>query len=152
KGDLLLFVDDDNVLKEDYIEHALIKMQNMAWLGAIGGAILPEYEATPPSWFLPYERMLAIRRPTVAKWSNSLTDWESQPWGAGLVMRRKVCEQYLEDVENDVLKKGLGRSGDSLMSGEDVDMVFSCTKLGLGFGVFPDLVVLHLIPKNRLNE
>ena len=123
----------------------------MPWLGAIGGQILPEYEILPPKWLLQYERVLAIRRAVKSRWSNAEDDWQSQPWGAGMVIRRIVCTKYIEKIFVDKRFAEFGRKGDSLLSSEDVDMVLTSRELGLGFGVFPDMIVTHLIPKRRMS-
>ncbi|MFW5883473.1 MAG: glycosyltransferase, partial [Verrucomicrobiota bacterium] len=149
KGELLIFVDDDNVLAEDYLETAQRLMATHRWLGAIGGALYPEYEVPPPEPFF-NEQLLAIRRPKESRWSNVLSDWESQPWGAGLVIRKVVCEAYQETVGRDPRRHLFGRKGNSLSSAEDIDMVYHCHPLGMGFGVFTELSLTHLIPKERL--
>ena len=150
QGDTLVFVDDDNVLAPEYLEAALAICAHHPFLGAIGGRIDPEYEKTCPEWFKPYEQVLAIRGPKTARWSNAWDDWQSQPWGAGMVVRRKVCEAYAKMVDADPRKLGMDRAGRSLFSGGDTDMVLTCLDLSLGYGVFPELVLKHLIPPSRV--
>ena len=152
KGEYLLFVDDDNLLNSEYLAHALIILNSMPWLGAIGGQILPEYEIPPPEWLPLYERVLAIRRVDKARWSNAIDDWQSQPWGAGMVVRKSVCDRYRFNLEKLPCRKQLGRIGTSLISGEDIDIVLTALELSLGFGVFPEMQVTHLIPKRRMTE
>src|SRR5206468_717972 len=50
RGDLLVFVDDDNVLDADYLETALRIAEQKAFLGAWSGQCCPEFEADPPEW------------------------------------------------------------------------------------------------------
>lgn len=151
-GDLLVFVDDDNVLNPGYLETALRLSAEHPSLGAIGGAIIPEYESTPPDWLHAYERVLAIRRPERARWSNAEDDWQSQPWGAGMIVRRAVCRTYLSSLDSNQDRRDLDRKGGSLLSGGDTDLVLTSLDLGLGFGVFPELQVTHLIPPERMTE
>jgi glycosyltransferase involved in cell wall biosynthesis len=94
-SETLVFVDDDNILKENYLSDSLRILKCMPWLGAIGGQILPEYEVPPPDWLLYYERVLAIRRTDRARWSNNSDDWQSQPWGAGMVIRREIGRAHV---------------------------------------------------------
>jgi glycosyltransferase involved in cell wall biosynthesis len=152
KGSILAFVDDDNILENQYLEIAQRNLTQMPWLGAIGGQILPEYEILPPKWLLDYERVLAIRRIDKSRWSNSVEDWQSQPWGAGMVIRRNVCNSYLEKVSSNEIFKELDRKGKSLMSGGDTDLVLTSLDIGLGFGVFPEMIVTHLIPQKRMTS
>lgn len=151
-GELLVFVDDDNVLAPDYLSTAFELAQKHLFLGALGGNILPEYESDPPHWLLQYERIFAIRKVEKPRWSNAWDDWQSQPWGAGMVVRRDVCLEYLGIVENDQRRKGMDRRGQSLFSGGDTDMVMRSIDKGLGFGVFPQMVVTHLIPSSRMER
>lgn len=152
KGDLIVFVDDDNVLHSDYLENALILGKTHPFLGAIGGNILPEYEMLPPEWLPPVERVLAIRKANVPRWSNAWDDWQSQPWGAGMILKKEVCNQYLQLIGSDQRRKEMDRKGKSLFSGGDTDMVMGCIDLNLGFGVFPCLSLTHLIPPERMKE
>lgn len=151
-GELLVFVDDDNVLKNNYIEVALNICRDWPILGAWGGGIEPEYEVEPFEWSKPYLGMLAIRSVEKDLWSNDLNNWSAQPWGAGLCVRKCVALKYLQEVEVDPIRRALDRSGKSLSSCGDIDLVHTCPELGLGFGLFPCLSLLHIIPKGRLTE
>ena len=152
KGELLLFVDDDNVLNPDYLENAVSIAEEWVMLGAWGGSIDPEYELPPPEWALPYVSMLALRPVKRVIWSNDPTHLDAMPWGAGMCVRRAVALEYHRAVIDDPVRKALGRTGISLGGGEDLDLVLTCPSLGYGFGIFPSLRVLHLIPKGRLEE
>ena len=150
--EVLVFVDDDNVLDQDYLETTLQISEKWPVLGAWGGQILPEFEETPPEWTKPFWINLALREFEHDKWSNLLHQDESTPWGAGLCIRRTVAEKYGELVRNDPNRAKLGRSGKSLLSSEDKDMVFTSCDIGLGTGIFSSLKLTHLIPSNRLQE
>lgn len=152
KNAILVFVDDDNIIKNNYLAQSWEILQSMPWLGAIGGQILPEYEISPPDWLLSYEKSLAIRRVNKAKWSNNLEDWQAQPWGAGLVVRKEVCIRYRNELLENPHRKMLGRTGNSLLSGEETDLVFTCRDMELGFGVFPELEIIHLISQHRMTK
>ena len=39
-----------------------------------------------------------------------------------------------------------------LLSGDDIELCYVASKLGFGVGIFPELKVLHLIPKERISE
>ncbi len=51
KGDLLVFVDDDNVLRCDYLEVASRISATHPYLGAFGGSIEAEFEVEPDPRF-----------------------------------------------------------------------------------------------------
>jgi hypothetical protein len=46
----------------------------------------------------------------------------------------------------------LDRRGTSLAGGGDLDLVYTAHDLGLGRGLFPDLNLVHLMPKERFSE
>jgi hypothetical protein len=45
-----------------------------------------------------------------------------------------------------------GRRGNSLSAGDDNEIAYVACELGLGIGVFPQLRLTHLIPKERLTR
>jgi glycosyltransferase involved in cell wall biosynthesis len=150
-GEILVFVDDDNVLHPDYLEQCLQISSNWPQLGSWGGSIVPEFETEPPEQLRPYLKMLALREVTHPRWSNVWSCSDATPWGAGLCIRKRAALAYRK-----VLQKSLpyisGRTGESLSSGEDTEMSYVTCSLGLGMGIFPELKVVHLIPKFRLDE
>jgi glycosyltransferase involved in cell wall biosynthesis len=152
RGELLVFVDDDNVLAADYLANALAIAREWSLLGAWGGSSNGEFEEPPPDWTRPYWCYLAIREISENRWSNNPLDWHSLPSGAGMCVRRKIAEAYASEVRSHPLKKLLGRKGENLASCEDTDLAQTSTRFQLGFGVFSRLKLTHLIPAKRLSE
>jgi hypothetical protein len=150
--DLLVFIDDDNVLDSDYLQAAVDIGREWPVMGAWGGQIRPEFELPPPDWTKPYWGSLAIREFKADRWSNFSYPNESNPCGAGLVIRSKVAATYAENVARDPLRLSLDRKGSCLTSCGDGDMALTACDLGLGTGLFTRLRLTHLIPANRLTE
>jgi hypothetical protein len=75
-------------------------------------------------------------------WSNPY------PQGMGHVIRREVAESYLRAVESGELS-ATDRSGGSLASAGDSQIVWQAINLGLAAGTHPDLKLRHLIPGSR---
>jgi glycosyltransferase involved in cell wall biosynthesis len=148
-ADLIVCVDDDNVLAPDYLEQALKIGESHPFLGAWGGANVGEFDEPPDEWLLPCLEYLAIRPAPKDMWSNLYGSWESTPIGAGMCLRRAVVDAYLESVASTPKRLLLGRSGSSMVSSEDIDIVFHAIDIGLGVGRFPSLRLTHLIPKQR---
>jgi glycosyltransferase involved in cell wall biosynthesis len=144
-GDVLVFVDDDNVLDAHYLEQALAIAGKNARIGSWGGAIHPQFEQPPPEWTRPYWRMLAIREVTVDQIGNS-------PVGAGFCIRRPVALHYCQQVIDCPLRLALDRVGSSLVSAGDMDLARCAEALDLEVGVFASLRLKHLIPAYRLTE
>lgn len=149
-GELLVFVDDDNVLAKDYLEQTIKIAVEFPQIGAFGGSIKGEFEIAPPDWITPYLEGLAVYELDGDYWSN-LPGWSrSSPYGAGLTVRRRVAQDYAHKVMTCALRKLLGRSGTGMGAGEDSDLAGCAIDIGMGTGRFVALKVLHLIPRVRL--
>ena len=61
QGRIVVMVDDDNVLKADYLERAVEILEKNPQLGAIGGKALPEFEIEPPEWLKGRPKGLGLR-------------------------------------------------------------------------------------------
>lgn len=150
RGEILVFVDDDNVLNPDYLEVAHWIGQKWPMLGAWSGRIDPECETEPAEWCRRYLDLLAIRSPLWDMWSNVFDVWGAIPWGAGMCVRRKVALAYREAAVRDPRHLSLDRIGKVLSSCGDIDISMHAYDMGLGTGVFIDLRLRHLIPAERL--
>ena len=150
KGDVLVFVDDDNVLAPDFLETALRVAGEKPFLGSWSGQCKPEFESPPPEWTRRYWGNLVIREFDADTWSNLPRLPDSMPCGAGLCVRRNVALQYLHLHESGKRELFLDRSGDSLLSGGDNDLAACACDIGLGVGLISSLRLTHLIPPERL--
>jgi glycosyltransferase involved in cell wall biosynthesis len=151
-GQVIVFVDDDNILDLHYLENTLTISKDFQCIGAWGGKVLPEFEAPPPSWSKPYLGLLAIRDFQADQWSNIQHWYESMPCGAGLCVRREVAKEYSNYVNRDPRRADMDRKGNLLTSCGDSDLALTACDLGLGTGLFTSLKVTHLIPAQRLAE
>ena len=148
-GDLVVFVDDDNVLAPDYLSGAMEIESEFPQIGVFGGRLLPEFEVIPEAWMKPFWRNLALVDFERDRWTN-LNVFSVFPPGAGLCVRRSIAEQYLKDFQTDPLKRELGRKGSSLASGEDTELTLQAIDAGWGVGQFTRLSLTHIIPKDRM--
>jgi hypothetical protein len=149
-GDLLIFIDDDNLVDSDYLETAIYIGREYPFLGAWGGTIKGEFEADPKPWIEPLLKYLAIREFSDPLWSNNPEDWRAQPCGAGLCVRRSVAITYAEQLDLNPTRRRLDRIGPNLSSCGDSDLIQTSCDVGQGFGNFPQLRLTHLIPKSRM--
>jgi glycosyltransferase involved in cell wall biosynthesis len=151
-SDLLVFVDDDNVLDKRYLTRALKIKEDWPSLGVWGsGSIIPEYELRPAAnvrALIPY---LAVRKTDRACWSNVFPSLEATPWGAGMCVRAKVADAYRR-IHNESAIRISSRRGNALFSGEDVETAYVACHIGFGMGVFPELKLTHLIPRERVTS
>jgi glycosyltransferase involved in cell wall biosynthesis len=150
KGDILIFVDDDNVLAGDYLEQALIISQTKPFIGAWAGNIVPECKKPLPAWIGDQAWRLAILEVKKDVWSNLHNDFSTMPVGAGMCIRKEVGKRYLEWCDGNQNRLKLDRSGKGLGGYGDIDLGFCALDIGLGTGLFASLRLTHLIPESRL--
>jgi glycosyltransferase involved in cell wall biosynthesis len=151
KSNILVFVDDDNVLDENYLDLVLKIALEYKDLGAWGGQTLPGFEESPPAWTERYWSLIGVR--TFEKDSiSSEIYWPATPIGAGLCIRKDVATKHIQLIQQDVNRLMLGRKANMLLGSEDIDLAYTAIDMGLKIGTFKDLRLHHLIPKSRLSE
>ncbi|MES2650183.1 MAG: glycosyltransferase [Bacteroidota bacterium] len=158
-GELIVFVDDDNLLEEKYLEKSLAFYNNNPSVGSFGGKSLPIFETPPPDWFFETGINLGCQdlgnTPYISNYSA--TDFKLKeypqfaPIGTGMVIQKQAFLTYSKEVTNSEARLALGRKGKSLTSGEDNDIILTIVKHGYEIAYLPGLVVKHLIPKNRFS-
>lgn len=151
KGEIIIFIDDDNVIENDYLEIAWQISQNWPMLGAWGGQCIPGFDEKPPTWTESFWEYLGIKEFDRDRWSN-LPQWETTPIGAGMCVRQVVAQKYASLVKEDPQRARLDRQGKSLLSCGDMDLAYTACDMGLGIGIFTSLKLTHLMPPNRLEE
>lgn len=159
RGEILVFVDDDNLLTHDYLAEVQRIFQQHPPLGAIGGRSVPQFEQLPEPWMKEFYKVLALRDfGSQALISKQYADGEVieypdfAPAGIGLGIRRNVFGAYVEQMQHDAARLALGRTGKQLTSGEDNDIVLTVMRQGWQIGYFPGLEVMHLIAADRLER
>lgn len=150
QGELFVIVDDDNVLRNDYLEACLKISVDYPQLGAWSGSCIPEFEIEPPAELRPWMDGLVIEKLTAPLWAKLQRCTEACPMGAGMAVRRNVVSHYQNLVLNDPLRQTFGPGGKFPGAGDDTDMALCGFELGLGGGRFPELELTHLIPARKL--
>ncbi|MDB5120210.1 MAG: glycosyltransferase [Sphingobacteriales bacterium] len=150
EGRIIVLVDDDNILNNQYLKEALYLFDNKKRLGAAGGKSIPIFESEEPTWLKPFYSTLALRDLgediIFDNWTNSYPP--SAPLGAGMILRKDALKSYIEKID---LGKSViaDRTGISLSSGGDNDIVIEILKSGWFTGYFPSLSLFHIIPEER---
>lgn len=149
RTELVMFLDDDTVAKADLIEHTLRIGAEHARLGTWSPRVELEFEdpaAAPPARL---RGLLSERLVSKAAWSNDPDHIASTPWGGGLCVRRAVADAYLAQTRDNPHRLQLDPMGDQPGYGGDTDLAYTGCSIGFGMGVFPELVITHLIPSRR---
>jgi glycosyltransferase involved in cell wall biosynthesis len=149
-GDLIVFVDDDNVLRSDYLDVALKISKEYPFIGAWGGALEADYEIKPPEWSEPFLRRLAIYDVPQDVWGKLPYHYEILPAGAGMCVRRDVAREYVRQASGHDAAESLDRNGSQLGGHGDRHIAYCAYDLNYGTGRFSDLRLTHIIDKGRL--
>ena len=148
-GDVIVFVDDDNVLAPDFLAATAAISSDWPKLGAWGGNIRLLYEKPELALSADLQSLLCCREVSAPIWSNVKDHYASTPWGAGLCVRRDVATAHLALLAAEPDRRQLDPVGRDMRFGGDTDLVQTGLRLGYGKGVFPSLTLTHLIPPRR---
>jgi glycosyltransferase involved in cell wall biosynthesis len=153
-GEIVVFVDDDNVLAPDYLEKVLSAFARLPRAGAIGGKSIAEFEAEPVGWQQEFLPLLAVRDlgdkellafPPAA--GGQLHEYPAcAPIGAGMAVRRVALSGWLSHDS----EKLADRRGDDLSSAGDNELILYVLAAGWAVAYVPELTLTHLIPARRL--
>jgi len=157
KGEIIIFVDDDNILDKDYLYNALEFARKNKTVGCFGGKSIPLYEVNPPEWFQLTGISLGcqnIGEVTIFseyyKCNFQFKEYPNfAPIGTGMVIRKEAVKSYIEYIE---ASDGIitDRIGNSLSSGGDNEIVIFIIRAGWEIAYFPQLNITHFIPRKRL--
>lgn len=149
KNELICFIDDDNFVEEKFFNVGIQIASKYPFIGAWSGQVKLKFEVEPAQWTQKYWGMLVHRAFNGNKWSNLPHISETMPCGAGLFVRKQVAEFYFKLHEQGKRNIQLDRSGGSLFSGGDDDLATCSIDIGLGVGLFHELILEHYIPVKR---
>lgn len=153
KSKWIVFVDDDNVLEQNWLINAKKYIEENVNIGAFNGAVIPlieealtEEEVT--NLEIAYKGLAC----THLKKENINLDEKRHPcrlpFGAGLVIRTKELKELAEDG----WLKSEGRKGKKIISGEDTEMVEYLLEKGYQSGYQPLCLINHVMGKERLDQ
>lgn len=156
KASLVIFVDDDNCLQDNYLETVLTLFSSHPRLGAAGGRALPEYELPPPPWYSLEMAPLGCRDLGKDVQLLAATTYAEHPCyppfapiGAGMALRKAALQSWLASALQSTITD---RIGTNLSSAGDCDIVLHVLESGWDVGYFPSLHLTHLITSSRVRE
>lgn len=150
RTELVMFLDDDTPAAANLVAETLLIGRRHLTLGTWSPRVELEFEDPALAPSVPLLRaMLSERLIDEPAWSNDLNHAASTPWGGGMCVRRSVADAYLVQTAANPNRLQLDPMGDQPGYGGDSDLAFTGCSIGLGMGVFPELVITHLIPARR---
>lgn len=136
----IAFVDDDCLLRKDWVAQATRFAQTHPDCGGFGGKVILDWEVAPPAYVLNYSYAFAEQNHGLRPRRTSYLV------GAGLVVRRKALhasgwtqEQFLGD-----------RVGRQLVSGGDMEITLRIHAAGHALWYTPACELMHYVPRRRM--
>jgi glycosyltransferase involved in cell wall biosynthesis len=149
-GELLSFVDDDNLVSPDWAANCLAFFAAHPAAGIAGGKIDAVFEdppSVPPDFQTRFAMALAIRDMGETGRPLKLPD-NDPPCGAGMTGRTALFKTILLDIGCHLT----GRRGGALTSGDDTEIGLLAQKLGWETWYTPALKMGHVLPARRLTQ
>lgn len=150
-GELIIFVDDDNLLDSNYLATAVRIAESFPQLGAFGGRITADGGLSLPDWLKPFRSHLALAEFEQDEWALTAGGVAVVPYGAGLCVRRAAALHWATDSACASRREKLNNRPGALRVSEDDDLVMTCLDQGLGAGRFRALHLRHVILTSRLD-
>ena len=146
KGNLIGFLDDDNLPSENWVAAAVAFGQATPQAGAFGSRIRGVFETETPKNFERISQYLAIKE-TPQQYCYDTYE-KGLPAGAGLVIRRQA---WIESVPAHLVLQG--PTGDQLPTkSEEIEALFHIRNTGWEIWHHPTMKIEHQIPERRLER
>lgn len=145
RGEIIVSVDDDEEIVADFLQEYLYFFESAPMAMAAGGRIVARYDSPKPKWLSPLtERPIAG---TLDLGDEIIEFPKRKFFGAGnMGIRREMFDKY------GLLDTSLGRTGTTLMGGEEKDLFMRYRNAGAKMYYLPDAIIYHLIPEHRLTK
>lgn len=142
----VLFCDDDNWLFPDYLRNAAEILSGNPQIGVLGGKGIAVFEAEKPDWFDQYSSSFAVGDQDLhlGTSSNEL----GYVYGAGSIFKKVILKELLDSGFQLALT---GRKGNTLISGDDVELCYLAQLKGYELHYSERLKFYHWMAKNRMS-
>jgi glycosyltransferase involved in cell wall biosynthesis len=146
KYEIILLCDDDNWLNYDYVQFVYDQFTNNKSIGVLGGRNIGIAQNELPYWFSDYQHFYAVGCQQL--YSGEMTSRDFV-FGAGMAFRNSVYQELIKAGFRNLLTD---RTGDSLMSGGDLEICYIHKIVGLKIWYDENLVLRHFMSAGRLNK
>lgn len=149
KGEIICFLDDDNIAERDFVTQAIRAFKEHPRAGCLGGKVIPEWEGLPT----PLAETVADFALAICDNGNKAFSYNGiggGPVGAGLCARRDLLLRIYDDCQ--FAKTVVGGIATSVGGGEDTAISIAVRKMDWEIWYVPTLVLRHLIPKSRMTK
>jgi len=143
--DIVVFVDDDNWLFDNYVETAFTFMIQHPEVGLCGGQSIAKYEEMPAEWFDEFKNIIAIGKQ--GSKTEDVTSDRQFVWGAGSVIRKSAIVKAINYGFKIITT---GRKGGKLLAGDDLELSNAIRASNYKIYYNESLILYHYIPGFRV--
>ena len=144
-GDIIAIIDDDERICPDFIRAYIEAFDGHPEAASAGGRTVAEYPSGRPGWMSRWTEQ-PIANPLDMGDKIRRFGRGRIPCGGNMAVRRSVIERY------GAFDTSLGRSGESLVGGEESDLFARLARGGEKCIYVPQAVMYHIIPPSKLTE
>lgn len=145
KGAWIAYTDDDAQVSTDWIQNILKHITSPPpHMGAMGGKIMPIWERQKPNWLSPPIKSYYV----MPEWSQQFRKLRDDEWlsGCNIVFPTHLLKEL------GGFSTKLGRIGKLLLSDEELEIRKRMESKGWNSWYAPDVLVQHLIQKERISK
>ncbi len=146
KYEYIVFCDDDNLLKDDFVRTVYEVMTENDDTAVCGGQGKAEFYNPPSKWFDDWKNSFAVGKQSER--SGDITWSRGYVWGASMIVRKKAWKQLLNRGFRSLLTD---RKGNALSAGGDTEICYALRNAGWKIRYDSRLKYKHYLPPGRLN-
>jgi glycosyltransferase involved in cell wall biosynthesis len=152
-GRYIVYFDFDNEPENDYLQELKKLNRQYPEVAALGpGNVTVDFIDPVDKKIEIYARAAFHERNEASIKFSAKREWQScYPFGAGLCAPSFLLKEFAQLAKKEKLTMP-GRTGETLSSGEDTQMVLLCISKGYFAGVSPTLRLKHVIPSLKTND
>jgi len=149
QSELLIFVDDDQLVDDDFLSVVSKTVRRYPEFGIFCGWMMPAWDGSEPSWVHESGEFFIRIRPfpeyDLGKEITEVIRGQMKlPSGGNIVVRRSVFDRI------GYFSTELGPTGHNLMGGEDVNFVNRAIDSGIRILYIPGMRQLHTLDRQRM--
>jgi len=141
---LITFIDDDAVIENHFLENAVLHLEKLLDVAAVGGKIFAKYLNKKPVWMSRYIQALVGHVDYGDK--SFVYPLGKYPYGSNMTIKRQDL------IDAGMFNTALGRIGNGGLGGEEKDMFDKLMAAGKKITYHPDLIVFHSVDDTRLTK
>ena len=150
KGEIVAFTDDDVFIDTGWVGAIAEVLPREEFMG-FGGKVIPQVPPDAPPWLVSKGRFALNRGGVIVSHNpgdvqREYTGKDPRPVGANLFFRRTAFERF------GLFRTDLGKSGDAVFFGEDVEFTARLEAGGARLLYVPTAVVYHPVDSARLTK